>query len=339
MSERIRFEAVGKHFDGPRGRVTALEDVELSVRPGEVFGLIGRSGAGKSTLLRTVNALERPSAGRVLVDDVDVSRLPADELRRLRRSIGMVFQQFNLWGSRTVYGNVALPLKLAGWSQDRISARVAELLDFVGLQGRAFARPRQLSGGQKQRVGIARAIANQPSILLADEATSALDPQTTTEIVDLLRAVNRELGITILVVTHEMDVVSRLADRVAVLQGGRVVETGDIHRVLSRPEHPETAALVGSFTRAVPTAEEQRELGAAVTGRRISVVVDERTVADPVVSRLAREHGVDFTVVHGGVARVKGQPYGQLGLALHGDTDAVDRFVADLSTQAEVVGW
>lgn len=339
MAERIRFVEVSKHFDSRRGRSVALEDVDLSVRAGEVYGLIGRSGAGKSTLLRTVNALERPSSGRVLVDGVDVAGLSGDDLRRLRRSIGMVFQHFSLWNSRTVFGNIATPLRLAGWPQRRIEARVAELIDFVGLQGKAFARPRHLSGGQKQRVGIARAIASQPSILLADEATSALDPQTTTEIVDLLRAVNRELGITIVVVTHEMDVVSRLADRVAILSHGRVVETGDVHDVLSRPQHEESVSLVASFTKAVPTDEEKSVLARDVTGRRISVVVDDRVVDEPVLSRLAREHRVDFTVVHGGVARVKGLPYGQLGLTLHGTDRDVDGFVRALSAQAEVVPW
>ncbi|MFC3687974.1 methionine ABC transporter ATP-binding protein [Aquipuribacter hungaricus] len=339
MVERIRFEGVSKQFPGRGGPTVALADVDLSVRAGEVYGLIGRSGAGKSTLLRTVNGLERPTSGRVLVDGVDVARLGGDELREVRRSIGMVFQQFSLWGSRTVYGNIAVPLRLAGWSQARTDARVAELVDFVGLQGKAFARPRHLSGGQKQRVGIARAIANQPSILLADEATSALDPQTTTEIVDLLRAVNRELGITIVVVTHEMDVVSRLADRVAVLSQGRVVETGGVHDVLSRPRHPESLALVASFTKAVPTEEEKAELGREVVGRRISVVVDEQVVSGPLISRLARENQVDFTVVHGGVARVGGLPYGQLGLAVHGDDPDVERFVAALSDRAEVLPW
>jgi D-methionine transport system ATP-binding protein len=336
---RIRLTGVSKRYAGKRDAVDALSDIDLAIDAGEIYGLIGRSGAGKSTLLRTINALERPTSGQVLVDGVDVGALGPDELRRLRQKIGMVFQQFNLWSSRTVFGNIATPLKLAGWKNDDIRDRVAELLDFVGLGGKAFARPRQLSGGQKQRVGIARAIANRPSILLADEATSALDPQTTTDIVDLLRSVNAEFGITIVVVTHEMDVMSRLADRVSILSDGRIVETGDIHQILARPQHPVTAGLVGSYTRTALTDAEKAVLSAQFPARRVSVLIDERIVDDPLISRLAREHTVDFAIIQGGVARVKDQPYGQLSLALHGADDDIDRFVAALSQYAEVTPW
>ncbi|MGP3536204.1 methionine ABC transporter ATP-binding protein [Microbacterium sp. RD1] len=339
MTDRIRLTGVTKDFVVKGVASRALDSIDLTVSAGEIYGLIGRSGAGKSTLLRMINALERPTSGTVLVDGVDVGALGADELRRLRHSIGMVFQQFSLWNSRTVFGNIATPLRLAGWSNDAIRDRVAELLDFVGLGGKAFARPRQLSGGQKQRVGIARAIATRPSILLADEATSALDPQTTTDIVDLLRSVNQEFGITIVVVTHEMDVVSRLADRLSILSDGRVVETGEIHQVLARPQHPVSASLVGSYTRTVLTGTEQAALATAYPGRHISVFVDEKVAADPVISRLARANDVDFTVVQGGVARVKNQPYGQLSLALHGSETDIDRFVTQLSEEAEVTTW
>jgi D-methionine transport system ATP-binding protein len=339
MTDRIRLTGVSKDFVAKGVVSRALDDIDLSVRAGEIYGLIGRSGAGKSTLLRTINALERPTSGQVLVDGVDVGTLGPDELRRLRQKIGMVFQQFSLWNSRTVFGNIATPLKLAGWKNDAIRERVAELLDFVGLGGKAFARPRHLSGGQKQRVGIARAIANSPSILLADEATSALDPQTTVDIVELLRSVNAEFGITIVVVTHEMDVISRLADRVSILSDGRIVETGEIHQVLARPQHPVSAALVGSYTRTVLTDAERTALSGEFTGRRISVIVDERILQEPVISRIARENRVDFTVIQGGVARVKHLPYGQLSLALHGDEADIDRFVAGLSERAEVVQW
>lgn len=339
MTERIRLTGVSKQFATPKGTSTVLSDIELTVQAGEIYGLIGRSGAGKSTLLRMVNALERPTTGQVFVDGVDLAGLRGEQLRTLRHGIGMVFQQFNLMASRTVFGNIAVPLKLAGHNEKYIARRVSDLLDFVGLGDKAFARPRQLSGGQKQRVGIARAIANQPSILLSDEATSALDPQTTTEIVTLLRNVNKEFGITILVVSHEMDVISSLADQVSVLHEGRIVESGRIHQILSRPEHPVTTNLVSSYTRIGLTETERTALAADYPQRRISVAVDGRLTDSPVLSRLARQHGVDFTVVQGGVARVRHQPYGNLSLALYGDEAAIDRFIAELSTEAEVVSW
>ena len=339
-TDRIVLSGVSKTFTTKQGATTAaLDDVNLSVGAGEIFGLIGRSGAGKSTLLRMINALERPTSGTVEVDGVDLAGVTGDRLRRLRHGIGMVFQQFNLMNSRTVYGNIAVPLQLAGMKEAQISARVSELLDFVGLGDKAFVKPRQLSGGQKQRVGIARAIANRPSILLSDEATSALDPQTTGDIVDLLRSVNEEFGITIVVVTHEMDVVSRLADRVAILSAGRVVETGEIQQILSRPAHPVTAGLVESYTRTALTEAEKTQLRGEFTDHRVSVTVDDTLVGTPVLSRLARAHAVDFSIIQGGVARVKNHPYGQLSLALYGEDRAVEAFVAELGAQAEVIRW
>lgn len=340
MTERIVLSNVSKSYgDAKRGTHLALDDVSLSIGAGEIYGLIGQSGAGKSTLLRTINGLERPTAGSVQVDGTDVARLKADELRTLRRSIGMIFQQFSLWNARTVYGNIAVPLKLAGWDKEAINTRVAELIDFVGLQGKAFARPRNLSGGQKQRVGIARAIATRPSILLCDEATSALDPQTTSEIIDLLKAANAEFGITIVVVTHEMDVIARLADRVSILSNGRLVETGDVHQVLSRPQHPVSAGLVGSYTRMTLSEKDKDELRRDFGGRHISVVVSDPILNSPALSQLARVNHVDFTVITGGISRAKGQPYGQLSLALYGEDAEIDSFIRDLSELAEVSSW
>ncbi len=340
MTERIRIENLCKEFDTAKGeRHNALINVDLSIEAGEIYGLIGRSGAGKSTLLRMINKLEVPTSGRVLVDGTDLASLSNEEMRKLRHNIGMVFQQFNLWNSRTVFGNIAVPLKLAGWKEEAINKRVAELIDFVGLGGKAFVRPRQLSGGQKQRVGIARAIATQPSILLSDEATSALDPQTTTEIVDLLKATNREFGITIVVVTHEMDVIARLADRVTILDHGAAIETGDIHQILAHPTHPVAAGIVGSYTKTELSEGERAEVAAAHDGRIISVAVDDRLVDGPVLSRLARQAGIDFSVVQGGVSRVKNKPYGLLSLVLYGADADIDSFVESLSEHAEVTRW
>ncbi|SJM55965.1 methionine ABC transporter ATP-binding protein [Gulosibacter sp. 10] len=341
MTERIRFDSVSKEYPSRQRRetVSALSGIDLSMRSGEIFTLIGPSGAGKSTLLRMINGLEKPTSGSVLVDGIEVQKLPKGELRTLRHRIGMVFQQFNLWNSRTVYGNIAAPLKIAGWKEDRIAPRVAELLDFVGLGDKAFAHPKQLSGGQKQRVGIARAIAGRPDILLADEVTSALDPQTTKEVVQLLKSVNREFGITIVAVTHEMDVVAHLADRVAILSKGELVEIGELERVFSRPDHPITGSLVGSYARTALTAEEQGAIRMESDARFISIRVESAVVDSPVISRIARAHSVDFTFVQGGVAHVKGQPYGQISLALYGEDAAVDAFLEDLTGYAEIAEW
>jgi D-methionine transport system ATP-binding protein len=241
----IALEGVSKHFAGASG--AAVDNVSLTVAKGEMFGIIGRSGAGKSTLIRMINALERPSAGQVLVDGIDVAALRPAALRGLRRRIGMIFQNFGLLASRTVAANVAFPLSLEGISRDAQRARVAALLERVGLADHAHKYPAQLSGGQKQRVGIARALATRPDILLCDEATSALDPETTRAVLALLRELNRELGLTVVLITHEMAVVRAVCDRMAVMESGRVVEDGRVADVFAAPAHPITRAMLGSL--------------------------------------------------------------------------------------------
>lgn len=238
----IELRAVSKTYPG--GDAAALSDVSLTVARGEVFGVIGQSGAGKSTLIRLLNALERPSSGQVLVDGTDLAALAPEELRATRRRIGMIFQNFGLLSSRTVRDNIALPLELAGTPRADRDARVAALLDRVGLTERADAYPAQLSGGQKQRVGIARALATGPDILLCDEATSALDPETTRSVLSLLRELNAELGLTIVLITHEMAVVRAVCDRVAVLDRGHLVETGQVDAVFSGAQHDATRRLL-----------------------------------------------------------------------------------------------
>ena len=218
----IRLEGIGKVYPGRGGGapVSALDGVTLDVAKGEIFGIIGRSGAGKSTLVRAINLLNRPSAGRVIVAGQDLTALDASALRQARREIGMIFQHFNLLSSRSVYDNVALPLELAGKSRDEIAATVLPLLDLVGLSALKDRYPAQISGGQKQRVGIARALASKPKVLLSDEATSALDPETTRSILDLLKQINRDLGLTIVMITHQMEIIKQVCDRVAVLDAG-----------------------------------------------------------------------------------------------------------------------
>ena len=242
----ISFNNVSKVYESGGQSVHAVEDVTLSVEKGEIFGIIGFSGAGKSTLLRLVNMLERPTAGTISIDDKDITSLSTKELRKLRQRIGMIFQSFNLFNSRTVFGNIAYPLKLAKVPKNEIKERVNELLKFVGLEDKANNYPEQLSGGQKQRVGIARALATSPDILICDEATSALDPETTTEILNLLKKVNREYNLTILLITHEMHVVKEICHRVAVMEKGKVIEEGKLFDVFTQPKTKTTQNFVRS---------------------------------------------------------------------------------------------
>jgi D-methionine transport system ATP-binding protein len=310
----IEVRKVDKSFPTREGPFFALREVDLSVRHGEIFGIIGRSGAGKSTLLRVLNLLERPTAGEVLLEGRAITNLDGGELRRVRQRIGMVFQHFNLLGSRTVYDNVRLPLRIAGGSSStQESERIAEVLDLVGLRDQAHKYPRQLSGGQRQRVGIARALANRPQLLLCDEATSALDPETTQSILALLRDINARLKLTVVLITHGMDVIRAIADRVAVLDHGRVVEQGDVIDVFLRPKHSTTRALL---------AESGMEIegGLAVVGNGVSrlwrLTYRGATVASPVLTATAREHGLDVAIVQGSIGRIKDEPYAQLTISI-----------------------
>ncbi|WP_207453406.1 methionine ABC transporter ATP-binding protein [Herbiconiux sp. SYSU D00978] len=330
MSTAISFEGVSKTFEVKGRRVDALRDVQLEVERGTVFGLVGYSGAGKSTLLRTVNALERPTAGRVVVDGAVVSELQGAALSRARQRIGMIFQQFNLLQSRNVYRNVAYPLALAGVPKAEIVDRVEELLEFVGLTDKALSYPAQLSGGQKQRVGIARALATRPDILLSDEATSALDPQTTGEVLDLLRRANAEYGVTILLVTHEMDVIREIADRVAVMQDGQVVETGSVYDVFSAPLAATTQRFVSSVLHHVPGADALERIKRVHHGRLVQIHVENRESNDPFLSRIARRHDVDFNVVYGGVSELQSRLFGTLTVELLGDDLDVEAAIRDI---------
>ena len=240
----VELRGIVQSYPGPGGPVEALRGIDLRVERGEVFGVIGRSGAGKSSLVRTINLLNRPTAGQVLVDGQDLAALAPAQLREARRHIGLVFQHFNLLSSRTVYGNAALPLELAGARPAEIRRKVEPLLELVGLAPLRDRYPAQLSGGQKQRVGIARALAGDPRLLLSDEATSALDPETTRSILALLRQINRDLGLTIVLITHQMQVIRRIADRVAVLDAGRIVEQGRVADVFAQPRHAVTRSLL-----------------------------------------------------------------------------------------------
>ncbi|MFP7761338.1 methionine ABC transporter ATP-binding protein [Marisediminicola sp. LYQ85] len=339
MTAIVEFRGVTKSFDTRQQRVHALHEIDLTIDEGEIFGVIGRSGAGKSTLVRLINGLERLSSGTLTVDGHDIGSLRERDLRAMRLEIGMIFQQFNLFRSRTVAGNVAYPLRVAGWPRADRDRRVAELLDFVGLLDRAHDYPEQLSGGQKQRVGIARALATSPRILLADEATSALDPETTLEVLRLLRKVNRELGITIVVITHEMDVVRAIADRVAVIEGGRIVEQGSVFDIFSAPSTDIAKRFIGTVIRNQPDADDLERLQSVHEGRIVTVDIREYVQIGHVLGRAHADHGVDFEVVFGGIGAIQERSFGSLTLELTGPTGGVDALIGhlrDLTTVTEV---
>ncbi len=321
----ITLDRLTKRF--ARGNTLALDDVSLSVREGEVFGIVGRSGAGKSTLIRSVNLLERPDSGGVTVLEQDLLALDDAELREARRGIGMVFQHFNLHTRRTVAENVAFPLEVAGLPAAERRARVAEILPLVGLEGKRDAYPAQLSGGQKQRVGIARALASRPRILLCDEATSALDPETTREILALIRDLRTRLDLTVLLITHEMAVVKAICDRVAVMEAGRVIEHGPVFSVFTRPEHPTTRSFVAEVIgHGVPESTIAR-LPAPRAGevRRLAqVVFTGPNSTRAVVSEASRDYGLDINIVSGRVDDIAGEPFGVMALAAYGPDGAID---------------
>ncbi|SFS01914.1 D-methionine transport system ATP-binding protein [Dyella sp. OK004] len=323
----IRFVDVHKSYRVDGKDLPALQPFSLDIADGEVFGIIGHSGAGKSTLIRLINLLERPSGGRILIGETDMTALGDAELRAQRLRIGMIFQHFNLLSSQTVADNIAFPLRLAGERDAaKIRTRVDELLQRVGLTEHVNKHPSQLSGGQKQRVGIARALANRPSILLCDEATSALDPQTTASVLELLAEINRELKLTIVLITHEMDVVRRVCDRVAVLDAGRIVEHGSVADVFLHPTHPTTRRFVNE---ALPEeAAGEHALYAHIPGRILRLSFRGEATWTPALGRVARETGVDFNILAGRVDRIKDLPYGQLTLAMQGD--GVDAALATL---------
>lgn len=329
-----------QRFPGSKGPVEALRAINLKIAAGEVFGIIGRSGAGKSTLVRTMNLLTRPTEGRVVVAGRDLTALSPDALRAARRDIGMIFQHFNLLSSRTVYGNVALPLELAGISKAQIEKTVTPLLELVGLNGHRDRYPSRISGGQKQRVGIARALASQPKVLLCDEATSALDPETTRSILDLLRKINKELGLTIVLITHQMEVIRHICDRVAVLDAGRVVESGRVIDVFLQPHHEVTRAMIGDvIAQELPPGLKARIGEKLVAGRdhlfRLAFFGDG--VGEPVISETIRRFAIDITILHGQVAEIQGQAFGSLAVLASGAPGTVAEAMASLRTRGVIV--
>jgi D-methionine transport system ATP-binding protein len=334
----IELHGVSKTFPPTRKGgepVHAVRDVDLSVEAGEIVGIVGYSGAGKSTLVRLVNALEPTTSGRLLVDGTDLTTLGERQLQKVRLGIGMIFQQFNLLQSRTVWGNIAYPLEVAKVPKAEHQRRISDLLNFVALADKAHAWPEELSGGQKQRVGIARALATSPKILLADEATSALDPETTVEVLRLLKKVNTELGITIVVITHEMDVVKTIADRVVVMEQGRIVEQGPVFDIFSSPREQATRRFVSTLVDAVPDAVAIEGLRRTHAGRLLTLSFRDESVSQSAVFAEIIRRGVEFELVFGGIEDVRGRSFGHLTVELRGDAVAVDEAVAAVSALVE----
>jgi len=336
----VRFEGISKTYLAYRGKpgVNALQDIDFTIPRGSITGVIGRSGAGKSSLVRLINGLEKPTTGRVIVDNRDISALAGRELRLAQRSIGMIFQHFNLLSSRTAADNIALPLEIAGWAKSDIKARVAELLALVGIADKHDRYPSELSGGQKQRVGIARALATRPSVLLSDEATSALDPQTTRAILDLLANINRELGVTIVLITHEMSVVRQLAREVVVLDAGHVVESGQVADIFTHPKHPITQSFLAEVIGdSLPVSLASRIVPSPAAGGQAVIRVQVRGAGagDTLVARLARELGLDVALLAARIDEIGGQHVGSLTLGIplgmSSSEDAVTRTLAWLS--------
>lgn len=343
----IKLFDIEKTYDTPSGPLKALKGINLTIGRGEIFGIIGLSGAGKSTLIRCINMLERPTKGKVIVDGKDLTEMNDNELREMRKQIGMIFQHFNLLSSATVYDNVAFPLRLANVNEDDIKKKVDELLSLVSLSDKAAQYPSQLSGGQKQRVGIARALASDPKVLLCDEATSALDPQTTKSILDLIKDINEKLALTVVVITHEMQVIKDICDKVAVISNGVIAEQGSVVDVFINPQQAITKEFISVLL--------SNELPAAFRGNQIS---QEETVGsllllrltflgetadNPVIAGMIREaEGVDVTLLFGNLDQIHGIPFGRMIIGLSGADEEVDKalnYLKHEDLKLEVIGY
>lgn len=319
----IELKEVSKVFKSGNSEVTAIDNVSLEIQKGEIFGIIGYSGAGKSTLVRTMNGLESVSSGQIKINDNSLSDLTKKDLLKARQNIGMIFQHFNILWSRTVRENIMFPLEIAGVKKEERIKRADELIRLVGLEGREDSYPSKLSGGQKQRVGIARALANDPDVLLCDEATSALDPKTTDDVLNLLLQINQEFGLTIVIITHEMDVIRKICDRVAVMDTGKVVELGTAKEIFNHPKQDITKRFI------LQTEDENMEeslqefIKTNPQGHIFSVRYGDQTVHQPVISQAIKKFGIDLNIIHGSVYTTKASPSGTLYVQAIGDEEAI----------------
>ena len=343
----IQLSHIEKTYDSPSGPVKALKGIDLTIERGEIFGIIGLSGAGKSTLIRCINMLERPTAGKVIVDGQDITARSEKELRKARKNIGMIFQHFNLLSSATVYDNIAFPLRLSHTPEEEIKKKVLPLLDLVGLADKAHQYPSQLSGGQKQRVGIARALASEPKVLLCDEATSALDPQTTRSILELIQDINRKLSLTVVVITHEMQVIKDICDKVAVIENGVIAEQGTVLEVFTNPQKPITKDFISVLL--------SNELPAAFRGGEVSktplpgaylllrLTFIGESADDPVLAGMIRKFPeIEVTMLFGNLDQIKSTPFGRMIIGITGPEARIQEALQYLRQQdlkEEVIGY
>ncbi|THJ32587.1 ATP-binding cassette domain-containing protein [Lampropedia aestuarii] len=345
----VVFDNLGKIYQSSAGPVEALQGINLAIPSGCIYGMIGRSGAGKSSLLRTINRLEEPTEGRVLVEGVDISGLSQAELVKQRRRIGMIFQHFNLLSAKTVWDNIALPLRVAGVPEPQVKVRVNELLDLVGLADKHHSYPRRLSGGQKQRVGIARALVHNPPILLCDEATSALDPETTQAILQLLKDINLRLNITVILITHEMSVIREIADQVLVLENGRIAEHGPVWQVFGAPQHPATQALLAPLQHRLPddlASRLQAQPPAAGQAHQqvLQLFYTGQAGLEPDLARIAASLPGNPCLLHGGIDRIQGHAQGNLVIGLDGaavlpDLASLTQGASAIAHRVECIGY
>lgn len=333
----ISIKGLSKHYTTKDRKITAVDDLNLEIKDGEIFGVIGYSGAGKSTFVRLINRLEEPSGGTVEINEKDITALKPNELRIARQDIGMIFQHFNLLWSRTVAENIAFPLEIAGVSKQDREIRVQELIDLVGLTGREKAYPSELSGGQKQRVGIARALANKPKLLLCDEATSALDPETTNSILDLLVDINKQLGLTIILITHEMQVIRKICHRVAVMEAGEVVEIGNVLDVFLHPKQAVTKKFVGQI---MGMTEEDNDLENIIrsnpSGKLLKLQFIGEQANQALISSLAKQYDIDINILQGKITNTQAGSYGTLFVQLIGEQEEVTNAVSFIENEASV---
>lgn len=339
----IELKKIYKTFDS---KTYALENINLTIPDGSIYGIIGQSGAGKSTLIRCINMLERPTSGQVLVDKKDMTKLSEKDLRLKRKKIGMIFQHFNLLSNRTVFENIKFPLELSDFSKEEKETRINSMLKLVGLEEHKNKYPSQLSGGQKQRVGIARALINEPSILLSDEATSALDPETVDSILALLKNINKQLGITIVMITHQMEVIKKIADYVAVIEKGKIIEKGSIINIFLNPKTETLKKFIGSSNFKIPKDSDFYNICKTKKSHRDKTVVSlsfkGEITNNPIISHLIRFYNLDISILYGNIDYIQETPFGTLIVLIDGSELNINnafKYIKNLSIESEVLGY